>query len=64
MLFEEWGRAEWRLLLVNTFAVYIVVRFLRRKIQRKLDEVEARQRHQLHQKRSENEGPSKDATEK
>ncbi|MDP6188594.1 MAG: hypothetical protein QF699_04645 [Candidatus Poseidoniaceae archaeon] len=64
ILFEEWGRTEWLLLLVNTVAVYIVVRFLQRKIQRKLNEVEARQQHHLHQKRTESEGASKDPAEK
>ena len=64
VLFEEWGRTEWLLLLVNTFAMYVVVRFLQRKIQRKMNEVEARQRHHLHQKRAESEDVSKDPAEK
>jgi hypothetical protein len=63
VLFEEWGRTEWLLLVVNTFAMYIVVRFLQRKIQRKLNEVEARQRHHLHQRRTEDEGGSKGPSE-
>jgi hypothetical protein len=63
VLFEEWGRTEWFLLVVNTFAMYIVVRFLQRKIQRKLNEVEARQRHHLHQRRTEGEGESKGSSE-
>ena len=64
MLFEEWGSTEWLLLLVNAIAMYIVVRFLQRKIQRKLNEVEARQRHHLHHKRSEGGGESNDSAEK
>lgn len=63
VLFEEWGRTEWFLLAVNAFAMYIVVRFLQRKIQRKLNEVEARQRHHLHQRRTEGEGATKDTSE-
>ena len=56
VLFEEWGRTEWLLLLVNAIAVYIVVRFLRAKIHHKLHEVEARQAHErLMRKRARNE---------
>ncbi|MDA7846016.1 hypothetical protein N9A87_03100 [Euryarchaeota archaeon] len=61
ILFEEWGRTEWFLLLVNAVATYIVVQFLRRKIKRKLDEVEARQRHHLHQRRPEGENTNEDS---
>ncbi len=63
ILFEEWGRTEWFLLLVNAVATYIVVQFLRRKIKRKLDEVEARQRHHLHQRRPEDEKANEDPSE-
>lgn len=46
MLFEEWGRTEWVLLVVNVIAVYIVVRFLKSRVELKLKEVEARQAHE------------------
>ena len=52
VLFETWGRTEWVLLVVNTVAVYIVVRFLKSRVKLKLREVEARQAHErLMQKR-------------
>ena len=51
VLFETWGRTEWVLLVVNTVAVYIVVVFLKRKVQHKLREVEARQAHERLQKK-------------
>lgn len=46
VLFETWGRTEWVLLVVNAIAVYIVVRFLKSRVEIKLKEVEARQAHE------------------
>jgi hypothetical protein len=46
VLFETWGRTEWVLLVVNAIAVYIVVRFLKSRVELKLREVEARQAHE------------------
>ena len=46
VLFETWGRTEWVLLVVNAIAVYIVVRFLKPRVELKLKEVEARQAHE------------------
>jgi hypothetical protein len=43
---------EWLILGVDVVAMYIVIQFLRKKVKRKLDEVEARQKHALHQRRS------------
>lgn len=54
-LFETWGRTEWVLLVVNVIAVYIVVRFLKSRVELKLREVEARQAHErLMRKRDRN----------
>ena len=54
-LFETWGRTEWMLLVVNVIAVYIVVRFLKSRVELKLREVEARQAHErLMRKRARN----------
>ena len=54
-LFETWGRTEWVLLVVNIIAVYIVVRFLKSRVELKLREVEARQAHErLMRKRDRN----------
>ena len=54
-LFETWGRTEWVLLVVNVIAVYIVVRFLKSRVELELREVEARQAHErLMRKRDRN----------
>ena len=50
-MFEEWGQIEWLILAVDALALYIVYRFLKKRIQHKLNEVEARQRHHLIQRR-------------
>jgi hypothetical protein len=49
-MFEEWTYVEWLILAVDVAAVYIVFEFLRRKIKRKLEEVELRQQYALHQR--------------
>ena len=51
ILFEEWGAMEWVILAVDIIALVVVIGFLKWKIQRKLNEVEIRQRHHLHLKR-------------
>jgi hypothetical protein len=43
---SEWTVVDWAVLVVDILAVVIVVAFLRRKIQLKLREVEARQAHE------------------
>jgi hypothetical protein len=45
-MFDEWTAGTWLILLVDIVAITIVVVFLKRKIQHKLHEVEARQAHQ------------------
>ena len=50
-MFENWGTAEWFILVVDIVAVIIVVRFLRNKIRRKLNEVEVRQGFQTRKRR-------------
>ena len=51
VMFENWGATEWFILVVDILAVIIVVRFLRNKIRRKLNEVELRQSFQTRQRR-------------
>jgi len=50
-MFENWGATEWFILVVDIVAVIIVVRFLRNKIRRKLNEVEVRQGFQTRKRR-------------
>ena len=50
-MFENWGTTEWFILVVDIVAVIIVVRFLRNKIRRKLNEVEVRQSFQRRKRR-------------
>jgi len=51
VMFENWGTTEWFILVVDIVAVIIVVRFLRNKIRRKLNEVEVRQGFQTRKRR-------------
>lgn len=50
-MFDEWTASTWLILLVDIVAIAIVVVFLKRKIQHKLHEVEARQAHQRLQRK-------------
>tara|TARA_A200000159_G_C7326415_1_gene341187 strand:- start:603 stop:803 length:201 start_codon:yes stop_codon:yes gene_type:complete len=50
-MFENWGTTEWFILVVDIVAVIIVVRFLKNKIRRKLNEVEVRQGFQTRKRR-------------
>lgn len=50
-MFDEWTAGTWLILLVDIVAIIIVVMFLKRKIQHKLHEVEARQAHQRLQRK-------------
>ena len=50
-MFENWGMTEWFILVVDIVAVIIVVRFLRNKISRKLNEFELRQGFQTRKRR-------------
>ena len=50
-MFENWGKTEWFILVVDILAVIIVVRFLRNKIRRKFNEVELRQSFQARKRR-------------
>ena len=50
-MFENWGMTEWFILVVDIVAVIIVVRFLRNKISRMLNEVELRQGFQTRKRR-------------
>ena len=42
-MFDNWGAAEWVILVVDLIAIVIVVRFLSSKVKSKLAEVEKRQ---------------------
>ena len=42
-MFDNWGAAEWVILVVDLIAIIIVVRFLSSKVKSKLAEVEERQ---------------------
>ena len=42
-MFDNWGTAEWIILVVDLIAIVIVVRFLSSKVKSKLAEVEERQ---------------------
>ncbi len=50
-MFDNWTYVEWLILIIDILAVVIVVRFLRNKIKKKLQEVELRQNHQTRQRR-------------
>ena len=52
-MFDEWTMTTWLILLVDIVAVVIVVLFLKRKIQHKLEEVEARHAHKRLMKKQE-----------
>ena len=50
-MFSNWTYVEWMILIIDIVAVVIVVRFLRNKIKKKLDEVELRQNFQTRQRK-------------
>jgi hypothetical protein len=51
-MFDQWGWSSWVILVVDVLAVLIVVWFLKKKIQSKLNEVELRQDFHRQQKKS------------
>ena len=42
----DWTLSDWLILVVDVLAVIVIATFLKRKIQHKLREVEARQAHE------------------
>tara|TARA_B100000900_G_C20542716_1_gene701212 strand:+ start:1279 stop:1458 length:180 start_codon:yes stop_codon:yes gene_type:complete len=50
-MLDNWTYVEWLILIIDILAVVIVVRFLRNKIKKKLQEVELRQNYQTKQRR-------------
>lgn len=50
-MFSNWTYVEWLILIIDIVAVVIVVRFLRNKVKKKLDEVELRQNFQTRKRR-------------
>ena len=50
-MFDNWTYVEWLILIIDILAVVIVVRFLRNKVKKKLQEVELRQKYQTRQRR-------------
>ncbi len=64
-MFDEWTVSTWLILLVDIVAIAIVVMFLKRKIQHKLHEVEARQAHQrLQRKRTQTSSSDEPSTKR
>jgi len=51
-VFEAWDAWDWTILVVDIVAIVIVATFLKRKIQHKIAEVEARQAHHLRMKKT------------
>ena len=51
-MFETWDAWDWAILVVDIVAIAIVATFLKRKIQHKIAEVEARQAHHLRMKKT------------
>jgi hypothetical protein len=45
-LVADWTLSDWLILVVDVLAIVVVATFLKRKIQHKLREVEARQAHE------------------
>jgi nitrogen fixation/metabolism regulation signal transduction histidine kinase len=62
-MFESWTTSTWLILVVDVVAVLIVAVFLKRKIQHKLKEVEARQAHQRLMKRTSTSASLRDLAE-
>ena len=50
-MFDNWGTAEWVILIVDLIAIVIVVWFLSSKIKSKLAEVEERQNNSTNRRR-------------
>ena len=50
-MFDNWGTAEWVILVVDLLAIVIVVRFLSSKVKSKLAEVEERQNSSTNRRR-------------
>ena len=50
-MFDNWGAAEWVILVVDLIAIIIVVRFLSSKVKSKLAEVEERQNTSTNRRR-------------
>lgn len=50
-MFDNWGAAEWVILVVDLIAIVIVVRFLSSKVKSKLAEVEERQNSSISRRR-------------
>ena len=50
-MFDNWGTAEWVILVVDLIAIVIVVRFLSSKVKSKLAEVEERQNNSTSRRR-------------
>lgn len=63
-MFETWDALDWTILIVDIVAIVIVVTFLKRKIQHKIAEVEARQAHHLRMKKTTSSPAEPDQQEK
>jgi hypothetical protein len=58
----DWTLSDWLILAVDILAVIIIVTFLKRKIQHKLREVEARQAHERLMRKKGKPSPTDDGT--
>jgi len=58
----DWTLSDWLILAVDILAVIIIVTFLKRKIQHKLREVEARQAHERLMRKKGKSSPTDDGT--
>lgn len=59
-MFDNWGAAEWVILVVDLIAIVIVVRFLSSKVKSKLAEVEERQNISTNRRREAKQAQLKD----
>ena len=62
-MFSNWTYVEWLILIIDIVAVVIVVKFLRNKIKKKLDEVELRQNFQTRKRREQAKQDSRQSSE-
>ena len=50
-MFSEWSFGDWIILIIDILALYIIVRFLARKVKHKLEEVEQRQKFETRRRK-------------
>jgi len=60
----DWTLSDWLILVVDVLAIVVVATFLKRKIQHKLREVEARQAHERLMRKNSSASNTKEAPPK